>query len=130
MILVGLLVGVVVVAVVVVRVVVFRVGGFLFLLVFQLLLQPFDLLPQFLLRGDQPLDEIEQRLNPLLDNRIEILDACQLLFDLLQNVLNIGNVHTQIIAVRSSEQEEALLALGGYVVFVIGYCNLCFVCDL
>ena len=89
-------------------------GGFLFLLVFQLLLEPFDLLQQFSLRGDQLLDEIEQCLNRLLGNRVEILDACQLLFDLLQSVLYIGNVHTQIIATRSSGQDEAQLALRGY----------------
>ena len=99
MILAGLLVGIVV-----------RGGGFRFLLVFQLLLEPFDLLQQFLLRGDQPLDEIEQRFNRLLGNRVEIFDVCQLLFDLLQNVLYIGNVHTQIIGARSSRQVEALLA--------------------
>ena len=98
--LVGLLVGVVV-----------RGGGFRFLLVFQLLLEPFDLLQQFLLRGDQPLDEIEQRFNRLLGNRVEILDACQLLFDLLQSVSYFGNVHTQILAARSSGQDEALLAM-------------------
>ena len=108
----GLLVSVVVGVIV-------RGGGFLFLLVLQLLLEPFDLLQQFLLRGDQPLDEIEQRLNRLLGNRVEMFDACQLLFDLLQNVLHIGNVHIQMIAARSSGQDEALLAMRGYMNFFV-----------
>jgi len=73
-------------------------GRLAFFLLFELLLESLNLLSQGLLSRDQPLDQIEQLLDRLLDHRLQHSHASQLLLNPRQNGLYFQTVHAQSYA--------------------------------